>query len=292
MKVGFIGLGHMGAGMAARLCEAGHEVTVFNRTRERMQPLIAQGARAASNIAKACTGDVVFTMLADDVAADSVACGTAGILDSLKAGAVHVSCSTISVGLARRLAQAHAGKRQGYLSVPVFGRPDVAAAGKLFMIAAGDRQLIDRLQPLFDLLGQRTFVVSETPEQANLVKLSGNFMLATVLESMGEAMALAEKGGVERHQFLELMTSTLFNVPVYKNYGGLIADRHFEPAGFAAYLGQKDVRLTLAAADELNVPMPFAGILRDRFLALAAHGKEHSDWSAVGSLAAKDAALF
>lgn len=292
MKVGFIGLGHMGSGMAARLCQAGHEVSVFNRTKERMQPLVAQGANAAGSIAEACAGDVVFTMLADDVAADSIASGEAGILDSLKAGAVHVSCSTISVGLARRLAQAHAGKRQGYLSIPVFGRPDVAAAGKLFMIAAGDRQLIDRLQPLLDVLGQRTFVVSEKPEQANLVKLSGNFMLATVLESLGEAMALAEKGGIERHQFLELMTSTLFNVPVYKNYGGLIADRHFEPAGFAAYLGQKDVRLTLAAADELKVPLPFANILRDRFLELAAQGKEHTDWSAVGSLAAKDAALL
>ncbi len=291
MKLGFIGLGHMGAGMAARLCQAGHDVTVYNRTKARMQPLLALGAKPADSIADACSADVVFTMLADDVAVSETVFGPGGIAASLQAGAIHVSCSTISVALSGQMAAVHAQEGQGYLSAPVFGRPDAAAAGKLFIVAAGKQAVIERVQPMFDALGQRTFVVADQPERANLLKLTGNFVLATVIEALGEAMALAEKGGVDRRQCIDLLTSTLFDLPVYKNYGGMIADRRFEPAGFAAYLGQKDVRLALAAAEELNVPLPFASILRDRFLALAAQGNGHLDWSAVGSLAAKDANL-
>ena len=292
MKTGFIGLGKMGAGMASRLCQAGYELTVYNRSAERLQPLIAAGARAAKNIAEVCDADVVFTMLANDAALSEVTLGSSGILAHLKPGAIHVSCSTVSVGLSAQLADAHNGKQQGFIAAPVFGRPDAAAAGKLFMVAAGKPELIARVQPLLDILGQRTFVVSDDPEKANLVKLSGNFLIATVIESLGEAMALVEKGGVDRHQYLDLLTSSIFNVPLYKNYGTMIADRNFEPAGFAAHLGQKDMRLVLAAAEELKVPLPFASILRDRFLDLAAHGSDHLDWSAVGSLAAKNAAII
>jgi len=292
MKTGFIGLGKMGAGMASRLCQAGYEVTVYNRSAERLQPLIAAGAKAAKNIAEVCDADVVFTMLANDAALSEVTLGPSGILEHLKPGAIHVSCSTVSVALSAQLAEAHSKKQQGFIAAPVFGRPDAAAAGKLFMVAAGKQDLIARVQPLLDILGQRTFVVSDDPEKANLVKLSGNFLIATVIESLGEAMALVEKGGVDRHQYLDLLTSSIFNVPLYKNYGGMIADRHFEPAGFAAHLGQKDMRLVLAAAEELKVPLPFASILRDRFLDLAAHGGDNLDWSAVGRLAAKDAAII
>jgi 3-hydroxyisobutyrate dehydrogenase-like beta-hydroxyacid dehydrogenase len=292
MKIGFIGLGKMGAGMAARLVQAGHELTVYNRSAERMQPLVAVGAKAAGNIAEVCDADVVFTMLANDAALSEVTLGTAGILQHLKPGAIHVSCSTVSVALSAQLQQAHAEKQQGFIAAPVFGRPDAAAAGKLFMVAAGKPELISKIQPLLDILGQRTYIVADDPEKANLVKLSGNFLIATVIESLGEAMALVEKGGVDRHQYLELLTSSLFNIPIYKNYGGMVADRNFEPAGFAAHLGQKDMRLVLAAAEELKVPLPFANILRDRFLELAAHGEDNLDWSAVGSLAAKDAALI
>ena len=292
MKIGFIGLGHMGAGMAARLCEAGHTVTVFNRSPERMQPLVEKGAKAARNIGEACDAEVVFTMLADDVAVEQVTLGAGGILEKMPADAIHISCSTISTALAERLAKLHRECKQGYLSVPVFGRPDAAAAGKLFLVAAGEEKLIERVQPLLDAVGQRTFVVSAEPSRANLVKLSGNFLIATVIESLGEAMALVEKGGVDRHQYLELLTSSLFNVPLYKNYGGMIADRKFTPAGFAAPLGQKDVRLLLNSAEELQVALPFAAILRDRFLTLRAHGGDQLDWSAVGSLAAKDAGLM
>lgn len=292
MKVGFVGLGSMGANMAARFCQAGHEVTVYNRSPERMQPLVAQGARSAKIIAGACIADVVFTMLADDAAAESVVLGPGGILENIKPGTIHVSCSTISVALSARLAKSHAQRQQGYIAAPVFGRPDAAAAGKLYIAAAGSKEAIEKVQPLLDVIGQRTYVVSDAPEKANLVKLSGNLMLATVIESLGEVLALVEKGGIDPHQYLDLMTSSIFNVPVYKNYGAMIAGRKFEPAGFAAHLGQKDTRLVLAAAEELKVPLPFADILRDRFLDLAAHGGGDLDWSAIGSLAAKNAAII
>ena len=292
MNTGFIGLGQMGSGMAARLCQAGYALTVYNRSARRMQPLIALGAKAAASIAEVCEADVVFTMLANDSALSELTLGPDGILAHLKPGAIHVSCSTVSVALSAQLAQAHADKQLGFIAAPVFGRPDAAAAGKLFMVVAGQQALLAQVQPLLDVLGQRTFIVANEPEKANLVKLSGNFLIATVIESLGEAMALVEKGGVDRHQYLELLTASLFNIPLYKNYGAMVADRQFEPAGFAAPLGQKDMRLVLAAADALNVPLPFASILRDRFLELMAHGGEHLDWSAIGSLAAKDAALI
>ncbi|HVC49771.1 MAG TPA: NAD(P)-dependent oxidoreductase [Burkholderiales bacterium] len=292
MELGFIGLGKMGTNMATRLCQSGFNLTVYNRSRERLQALIASGAKDAKNIADVCNSDVVFTMLANDEAVEDVVLGQNGVLESLKPNAIHVSCSTISVSLSAQLFQAHTQKHQGYVSAPVFGRPDAAGSGKLFMIVAGKLPLVEKIQPLFDVLGQRTFIMSESPEQANLVKLSGNFLLASVIESLGEAMALVEKGGINRHQYLDLLTSSLFNIPVYRNYGTLIADRHFEPAGFAAKLGRKDIKLALAAAEELNVPLPIACILRERFTTLAAQGKEHMDWSAIGSLAAKDSALI
>ncbi len=291
MKTGFIGLGHMGAGMAARLCQAGHAVVVYNRTAERMQPLLALGATGAHNIAEACAADVVFTMLADDSAVEEVVLGPTGVREYLKPGAIHISCSTVSVAMSELLSRAHRQKNQGYLAIPVFGRPEAAAAGKLYLVAAGEAQLIGKVRPLLEVLGQHTYVVSEDPKNANLVKLSGNFMIAAVIESLGEAMALVEKGGVDRRQYLELLTTSLFNIPLYKNYGGMIAERKFEPAGFAAHLGQKDLRLALAAAEELQVPLPFAAILRDRFLELRAQGGENLDWAAIGSLAAKHAGL-
>jgi 3-hydroxyisobutyrate dehydrogenase-like beta-hydroxyacid dehydrogenase len=289
MKVGFIGLGHMGAGMAANLLKAGHDVTVYNRTRTRVEALVAQGAKAAASVSDACRGDAVITMLANDDAVESVVFSDGGISGSLPAGAPHVSSSTISVALSEKLEAAHAKAGQRFVAAPVFGRPDVAAAGQLFVVAAGARDTLDAVAPLFDAIGQKTFVVSGTPKAANLVKLSGNFLIASVIESLGEAMALVGKGGVDRRHYLDILTSTLFDAPVYKTYGGLIADGTFEPAGFAAPLGYKDIRLTLAAAEDLRVPLPLASLLRDRFLTLLAHGGDKLDWSAIGQLAAKDA---
>jgi 3-hydroxyisobutyrate dehydrogenase-like beta-hydroxyacid dehydrogenase len=291
MKVGFIGLGQMGSAMAANLLKAGHEVTVYNRSRDKAEALAGEGAKVAATIADACGGEAVFTMLAHDDALSAVVQGDGGVLASLGKGAVHISASTISVAMSERLTGEHAAAGQCFVAAPVFGRPEAAAAAKLFVAAAGAPDAIETVTPLFDAIGQRTFVLGEEPKSANLVKLSGNFLIASVIESLGEAMALVEKGGVDRHAYLDLLTSTLFNAPVYKTYGGLIADRKFKPAGFTAPLGQKDIRLALAAGEALNVPLPLASLLRDRFLTLLAHGGEELDWSAIGALAAKDAGL-
>jgi 3-hydroxyisobutyrate dehydrogenase-like beta-hydroxyacid dehydrogenase len=289
MKVGFIGVGAMGFGMAMNLLKAGHEVTVFNRTREKTAALADKGAKVADTISQACQAEVVCTMLADDNAVESVVFDDGGVLASLGKGAIHISSSTISVALSKRLTEAHAKAGQHFVAAPVFGRPDAAAVGQLFVVAAGPSEPLRTVAPILSSVGQRTFIISEMPNASNLVKLSGNFLIACVIESLGEAMALVSKGGVDRHRFLEVITSTLFGAPVYKTYGGLIANRKFEPAGFAAAFGQKDIRLTLAAAEELRVPLPLASLLRDRFLTLLAHGGDKLDWSAIGQLAANDA---
>lgn len=289
MRIGFIGLGNMGSGMAANLLSAGHDVGVFNRSPGKAAALTERGAIAAPTIAAVCDAEVVVTMLADDTAVEAVSFGAGGIIESLAAGAVHVSASTISVALAERLTAAHADAAQAFVSAPVFGRPEAAAAAKLFVVAAGPADQITSLQPVFEALGQRTFAVSDEPKIANLVKLSGNFLIASVIESLGEAMALVGKAGVNRQAFLELLTSTLFDAPAYRVYGGLLADEQFEPAGFAAHLGLKDARLMLAAGEQLEVPLPVASLIRDRFLTLLAGGGRDLDWAALGAVATWEA---
>jgi 3-hydroxyisobutyrate dehydrogenase-like beta-hydroxyacid dehydrogenase len=277
--------------MAANLLKAGHEVTVYNRTADKMKLLAEQGARPAGRVAEACGGEAVVTMLADDKAVEDLAFGDDGITGSLAKGAVHVSMSTISVALSERLAAAHAKAGQRFVAAPVFGRPEAAAAAKLFIVAAGEPNAVDDCLPLFDAMGQKTFNFGSNPRAANLVKLSGNFLIASILEALGEAMALVGKAGVDRGFYVDFLTSTLFSAPVYKIYGGLIAERKFEPAGFAAPLGHKDIRLALAAAQTLRVPMPLASLLQDRLLALLARGGDKLDWSAIARLAADDAGL-
>jgi len=291
MKVGLIGLGNMGAGMAANLLKAGHEVTVYNRTAGKAQALVAQGARQAAKVADACRGEAVITMLADDSAVESVVFGQGGIGSSLGKGAIHISSSTISVALSERMAAAHATNGQRFVSAPVFGRPEAAAAAMLFVAVAGAPDAIDECMPLFNAIGQKTFRFGEKPSDANLVKLSGNFLISSVIEALGEAIALVGKAGLDQHQYVDFLTSTLFNAPVYKTYGGLIADRKFAPAGFAAPLGFKDNRLVLAAAETLRVPLPLASLIYNRFLTLLARGGEKLDWSAFSQLAAEDAGL-
>jgi 3-hydroxyisobutyrate dehydrogenase-like beta-hydroxyacid dehydrogenase len=289
MDIGFIGLGNMGSGMAANLLAAGHRLTAYNRSPDKVDALLERGAQPARTVAEACGGGAVVSMLANDAAVEAVAFGEDGILANLARDAVHVSSSTISVALAERLAAAHAEAGQRFVAAPVFGRPEAAQAAKLFVVAAGDPAATQAVSPLFDAIGQRTFVVSDDPTAANLIKLSGNFLIASVIESLGEAMALVGKAGVDKQQYLEILTSTLFGAPVYQTYGGLIAREEFQPAGFAATLGLKDVRLVLAAGDELRVPLPLASLLRDRFLTLLATGGEHLDWAAVGALSAWEA---
>jgi 3-hydroxyisobutyrate dehydrogenase-like beta-hydroxyacid dehydrogenase len=291
MKVGFIGLGQMGAAMAGSLLRAGHEVTVYNRTPGKAEVLIDRGAHRAARVADACRGDAVITMLADDEAVDEIVLGEEGVLWSLGERTIHVSMSTISVAVSERLADAHATAGRRFVTALGFGRPDVAALGKLFVVAAGESDVLDACRPLFEAMGQKTIPVGEVPQTANLVKLSGNFLIASVLEALGEATALIRKAGIDPHRYVELLTSTLFTGPVFTNYGGLIANGRFQPAGFAAPLGEKDIRLALAAAETLRVPMPLASLVHDRLQTLIARGGEQLDWSAIGQLAAQDAGL-
>ena len=291
MRVGFIGLGNMGSGMAANLLRAGHELTVFNRSPEKRRPLIELGARAAETVAEACGGEVVITMLADDGALRRVALAEEGIVDKLRQGTTHISMSTVSVELVRDLSQAHQQAGQQFVAAPVFGRPEMAAAAKLFIVVAGAPAAVTICQPLFDAMGQRTFPFGTEPAAASLVKLAGNFMIAATIETLGEALALLSKGGVDPGRFVDLLTSTLFPAPAYRTYGALIAASRFQPAGFAAPLGHKDVRLLLAVAESLRVPMPIGSLLNDRFLRLLAQRGESLDWSAISQLAAADAGL-
>ena len=291
MDVGLIGLGGMGTGMAKSLLRAGHRVTVFNRTASRAEALRADGATVASTPADACRAGVVMTMLADDAALESQVFGDGGILASLPRGGIHISCSTIGVALSDRLTAAHAAAGQEFISCPVFGRPDAAEGGRLAVVAAGPKEAVDRCRPLFESLGPKLLVVGEKPSLANIVKLSGNFLIGSVLESLSEAVAFARKSGVDAAVLMDFLTSTLFNAPVYKTYGGLIVEGNYDKVGFALPLGLKDIRLVLQAAEARHVPMPVASVVRDRFVTAMARGNENKDWSVLGLIAAEDAGL-
>jgi 3-hydroxyisobutyrate dehydrogenase-like beta-hydroxyacid dehydrogenase len=291
MDVGLIGLGGMGTGMAKSLLRAGHRVTIYNRTRAKADALGAAGATVAATPADACRAGIVITMLADDAALESQVFGDGGILASLPRGGVHISCSTVSVALSDRLTTAHSSAGQEFLSCPVFGRPDAAEAGRLAVVVAGPPEAVNRCKPLFESFGPKLLVVGEKPSLANVVKLSGNFLIASVLESLSEAIAFARKSGVDAGVLVEFLTSTLFNAPVYKTYGGLIVEGNYDKVGFALPLGLKDTRLVLQAAEAKSVPMPIASVVRDRFLTAMARGNANKDWSALGLIAAEDAGL-
>jgi 3-hydroxyisobutyrate dehydrogenase-like beta-hydroxyacid dehydrogenase len=281
----------MGSGMARNLLRAGHQVVVFNRSREKAEALVADGARVSDTPAAACSvSEAVMTMLADDRAAEQVVFGEDGIASALPEGAIHISCSTISIALARRLAAEHHRRGQRYLSAPVFGRPEAAESKNLLVVAAGPPELVERCRPLFDAIGRQTFAAGADPSQANVVKLCGNLMIAATLEAFGEAFATLRKADVVPHTFLEVM-SMLFGSPLYANYGRMIADEKFEPAGFALRLGFKDVRLVLEAAGEFAAPMPLASLIHDNFLSAMAHGQGDQDWSSVIRVAARNAAI-
>jgi 3-hydroxyisobutyrate dehydrogenase-like beta-hydroxyacid dehydrogenase len=270
--------------MARNLLHAGFDVVVYNRSRGKADAL---GARVADSSAEACRDrDAVITMLADDRAVEDVFWGSGGMLEALQPGTIHISCSTISTALARRLAAAHAAT----VSAPVFGRPEAAEAKKLLVVPAGHSELVERCRPIFDAIGRATFVAGAEPWQANAVKLCGNFMIASMLETFGEAFATLRKSKVDPHLFLEVMNA-LFASPVYANYGRMAADQRFEPAGFALRLGLKDVRLGLETGLECNSPMPLASLLRDRFLDAMAHGQAEMDWSSLVRVSARGAGL-
>jgi 3-hydroxyisobutyrate dehydrogenase-like beta-hydroxyacid dehydrogenase len=292
MKTSFAGLGSMGYPMARNLIKSGHEVVVYNRTRGRADELVKLGARAAETPEEAATAaEVLITMLADDAAVKSVLFGENGAIRGLRRDALHVSMSTIGHALSRRLAAEHRARGQRYVSAPVFGRPDAAEAAKLWIVAAGPADEIERCRPLFDAMGQGTEVVGENPAMANVLKLAGNFLLASAIEAMGEAFALIRKYGLEPKRFLEIVNGRLIRSPVYENYGTLIATERWEPAGFKLRHGLKDVRLALSAAEDVAAPMPLASLLRDQYLAAMAREWGDIDWAALARVVAVNAGL-
>jgi len=292
MKIGFVGLGAMGSKMAEALLAAGHELTVYNRSRERAAPLAAQGAHVGDSPAEAArNGEVVFSMLADDAAVESTCFGDAGISAGLAAGAVHVSSSTISVALSERLARAHAEAKQGYVAAPVFGRPEAAAAKQLWVLAAGAPEGLEKALPALQALGRGITRLGDSAPAANIVKLTGNFMIATMIEALGEAFAFTRKAGVPPEALLDVYANVFARAPIFENYAKLIAREAYEPPGFKLGLGLKDIRLALAAGEELEVPLPIASLLRDHFLTALASGKGELDWSAIAQVAAERAGL-
>ncbi len=243
------------------------------------------------SVAAAARARVVMTMLADDGAVEAIAFGADGLLEALPAGGIHLSLSTISAELSRRLTAAHAARGQSFVAAPVFGRPDAAAAKRLVVVAAGPAAAVEKVRDLLEDIGRELVVLGEDPPAANTLKLAGNFLIVSMLETLGEAFALLRKSGVEPSRFMDIVNGGLFQSPIYENYGRIIAARRFEPAGFKLRLGLKDVRLLLAAAEEQAVPMPLASLLRDHLLSAVATGKGEADWSALAEVAARNAGL-
>lgn len=287
MNAGFVGLGAMGRAMAANLIAAGHRLRVWNRTRGPAEELARKGAEAVAGPREAF-GELLVSMLADDAAVRAVVLDS-GMLDSAPRGGIHVNMATVSVALAAELSEEHRRRGLHYVAAPVFGRPEAAAARQLHIVAAGDGAALDRVQPLLDAMGQRTWRLGSEPVEASAAKLAGNFLIAAAIESMGEAVVMAERYGVPPAALLEILTNTLFAAPVYRNYGALIADRRYEPAGFRLTLGLKDVRLALAAGESARTPMPVASLLRDHLLEAIAQGDGDRDWAALAEVARRHA---
>lgn len=295
-KVGFVGLGRMGSVMAANLAANGHKVTAYVRREKQIGPLLALGLHPTMDIADVLDSEVVITMLPDDDAVSEIVAGRRddhadGLARGMRPGAIHLSMSTISTGMATWLAGEHARHGQGYVAAPVFGNPDAAKARELFIIAAGNTHDIDRCQPLLDALGRQVFRVGTDPSAANLVKLAGNAMSAATLETLGEVLALARKRGLDPRQLLAILTGTMFGSRVHKIYGGKIVDQQYGWGGFVFPLALKDVRLALNEAERAGVPMPSVSVVRDRLITGIARGYSQRDWSALGLLAAEEAGL-
>ena len=290
-RVGVIGLGHMGHALAANLVDDGYQVLVFDSNPERTKELQSTGAVAAPRLRDLAACDVVVTSLHNDDALSAVALGPEGLAAVLSADAVHISTSTVSPAISRRVAEEHARHRQDYVAAPVLGNPDFARTRKLFVLAGAPQSALEKVRLLLERLGQRLFVIGEDPGTANLMKLASNVLTATTLECMGEVLALLRKGGVDRRLAFDVLTNSMFDSRVHKAYGGKIVEERFGPPNFPAPLAMKDVRLALAEAERLAVPMPAAALVHDHLVAMMARGWADLDWSALGLLAAVDAGL-
>ena len=289
--IGVIGLGGMGSGIAGRLLDTGHHVSVFNRTASAAAPLVARGAMQASTPAAVARAGIVITMVANDAALEQMASGADGFLDALPAGGVHISMSTISAALARSLAERHAAHGSHFVAAPVFGRGDAAASGKMWILTSGAAEAKARVRPVLEALSQGIEDLGEAPDAAPLGKIAGNFMIISATEAMGEAFALLSKSGVDTRAWHAMMARSIFGCPIYANYGRIILDRAFSPPGFKLSLGAKDLGLALTAGQDAQVPMPFASILRDRFLTSFAQGRGDLDLTSLALNAANDAGL-
>jgi 3-hydroxyisobutyrate dehydrogenase-like beta-hydroxyacid dehydrogenase len=290
-RVGVVGLGHMGEAFALNLLEDGRSVLAFDRDPARRATVREAGGEAADKLADLAVCDVILTSLPDDDALVSVVLDEGGLADVMRAGCVHISMSTVSPGLSRRLNSEHETRGQGYVAAPVLGNPDIARARKLFVLAAGRPTALDSVRPLLERLGERVFALGEDPSQANLLKLAGNVLTATTLQGMGEVLALVRKGGLDPHVAFDVLTNSLFDSKVHRTYGGKIVDERYSPAGMTAPLAVKDLRLALAEAEHEAVPMPSASLVRDRLIGVIARGWSDLDWSALGRLAAWEAGL-
>lgn len=292
-SIAVIGLGNMGTPIARNLLTEGFALSVYNRSREKTEPLAALGAIVADSPAQAVLpGGVVVTLMANDAALEAVTLGEGGFAQRLGAGGLHISMSTVSPETSKRLAEAHARHGSLFVAAPVFGRPDAAAARKLYICASGAAEAKERAWPILRVLGQRVQDFGEAPGAANLVKLSGNFMIASAIEALAEAMALCEKNGIDRQTFYDFFTSANFACPVYQNYGRVLATRAYSPAGFALELGLKDIRLARESAAAAGVPMPFADLLFQRLQNAVARGDGQLDWSAIELATAEGAGIF
>jgi 3-hydroxyisobutyrate dehydrogenase-like beta-hydroxyacid dehydrogenase len=278
MKVGFIGLGRMGQAMAARILGGGHELVVYNRTREKCADLEKAGAKVASSMAEACKGrEVVISMVTDDRALLEVV--KEGVAPGLPKGAVHVAMGTHSVAAIREVTPLHDKSGQVLVAAPVLGRPEAAAAGQVGVVAGGPKDAVAKVAPLFQLIGRRTFDAGVKPEGASVVKLANNMMIGCAIEAMGEGFALVRKYGVDPATFYDVMTDGLFSAPAYKVYGNIIVKQSYATAGFTTVLGLKDANLAMAAALAASVPLPSLNVYRDRLLGAIAHGEGEQDWA-------------
>jgi 3-hydroxyisobutyrate dehydrogenase-like beta-hydroxyacid dehydrogenase len=287
MRVGFIGIGSMGAAMVPNLVKAGHQVSVWNRNAKAATEL--QGVTVLDSPAAAFQGDAVITMLADDKAVRSVIFDS-DALNSARKDCIHVMTSTISLALVEELDRRHREAGIAYVSAPVFGVPAAAANAQLNIVVAGEEAAIAKVQPLFDVLGQKTWKLGADPKRANVAKIAGNMMITLAMEAMGEATALTESHGVKAADFLDIITNTLFASPSYKRYGGFISTNTYEP-GFKLTLGLKDVNLAFEAAAEKNITLPAAQIVRENMIKAIDQGMGAKDWSILAKITRRRAGL-